>query len=170
MRASACVRSRGENPKNLLEAMLALRDEPGSGFSDDDVYANIITPLLAGEDTTAYSLAWAMHSLAGDPELQARLRGAALEALGDPRVPMTFADTAKLGLFEGVAFEAMRMRPVAPLNFLEANETTELAGHRDPQGHAGVPADAAGDPRRRQLSGCQGFQAGAMGRSARRQP
>ena len=41
---------------------------------------------------------------------------------------MTFADTAKLGLFEGVAFEAMRMRPVAPLNFLEANETTELAG------------------------------------------
>ncbi len=126
--------SRGESPKNLLEAMLALRDEPGSGFSDDDVYANIITLLLAGEDTTAYSLAWAMHSLAGDPELQARLHGAAREALGESRVPMTFADTAKLGLFEGAAFEAMRMRPVAPLNFLEANETTELSGIEIPKG------------------------------------
>ena len=127
-------RAPGEAPRNLLEAMLALRDEPGSGFSDDDVYANIITLLLAGEDTTAYSLAWAMHSLAGDLELQARLHRAAVDALGDARVPMTFADTAKLGLFEGVAFEAMRMRPVAPLNFLEANETTELGGIEIPKG------------------------------------
>ena len=127
-------RSPGESPRNLLEAMLALRDEPESGFSDDDVYANIMTLLLAGEDTTAYSLAWAMHILASDPEQQARLHRAAREALGDARVPMTFADTAKLALFEGVAFEAMRMRPVAPLNFLEANETTELAGIEIPKG------------------------------------
>jgi cytochrome P450 len=126
--------SPGETPRNLLEAMLALRDEPDSGFSDDDVYANIITLLLAGEDTTAYSLAWAMHILAGDQELQSRLRRAALEALGDARVPATFADTTKLSLFEGAAFEAMRMRPVAPLNFLEANEDTELAGIAIPKG------------------------------------
>jgi cytochrome P450 len=108
--------------------------EPGSGFSDDDVYANIMTLLLAGEDTTAYSLAWAMHILAGKPELQARLHQAALEALGEARVPMAFADTAKLALFEGVAFEAMRMRPVAPLNYLETNENVELGGIEIPKG------------------------------------
>jgi cytochrome P450 len=127
-------REPAENPRNLLEAMLALRDEPDSGFSDDDVYANILTLLLAGEDTTAYSLAWAMHILAGNPELQSRLYRAALDVLGEARVPMTFADTAKLGLFEGVAFEAMRMRSVAPLNYLEANENTELAGIEIPKG------------------------------------
>lgn len=127
-------RSPGESPRNLLEALLARRDEPESGFSDDDVYANIMTLLLAGEDTTAYSLAWAMHILAVNMELQAQLHRAALDALGEARVPMTFADTAKLGLFEGVAFEAMRMQPVAPLNFLEANETTELAGIEIPKG------------------------------------
>ena len=114
--------------------MLALRDEPDSGFSDDDVYANILTLLLAGEDTTAYSLAWAMHILAGNPELQSQLHHAALDALGEARVPMTFADTTKLGLFEGVAFEAMRMRPVTPLNFQEAAENTELAGIEIPKG------------------------------------
>jgi cytochrome P450 len=129
-------RAPAEKPHNLLEAMLALRDEPNSGFSDDDVYANVLTLLLAGEDTTAHSLAWAMHILAGKPELQSQLHRAARNALGDARVPMTFADTAKLGLFEGVAFEAMRMRTVAPMIFLEANETTELAGIEIPAGTA----------------------------------
>jgi cytochrome P450 len=47
---------------------------------------------------------------------------------------MTFADTARLGLFQGVAFEAMRMRPVSVLHFLEANEATELAGIQVPKG------------------------------------
>jgi cytochrome P450 len=117
-----------KNPANLLEAMLAHSDEPNSGFSDDDVYANLLTLLLAGEDTTAHSLAWAMHILAGDRELQSRLHHAALVALGDARVPMTFADTAKLSLFEGVALEAIRMRPVSPIIFLEAKESTELGG------------------------------------------
>jgi cytochrome P450 len=123
-----------ETPRNLLEAMLTLKDQPNSGFSDDDVYANILTLLLAGEDTTAYSLAWAMHILAGNPELQSQLHRAAVDALGKARVPMTFADTAKLGLFEGVAFEAMRTRTVTPLNYLEANESTELAGIEIPKG------------------------------------
>lgn len=127
-------RARERNPRNLLEAMLALVDEPDSGFSDDDVYANIITLLLAGEDTTAYSLAWAIYLLAGNPDLQEKLHDAALDALGDDRVPMTFADTTRLSLFEGVAFEAMRMRPVSVLHFLEANEAAELAGIQIPKG------------------------------------
>jgi hypothetical protein len=36
---------------------------------------------------------------------------------------VSLADTAKLGLFEGVAFEAMRMRTVAPIIFLEERAT-----------------------------------------------
>jgi cytochrome P450 len=123
-----------EKPRSLLEAMLVLTDEPHSGFSDDDVYANILTLLLAGEDTTSHSLAWAMHILAGNPALQSRLHHSARDALGDARVPMHFADTAKLGLFEGVAFEALRMRTVVPVLFLESNENTELAGIEIPKG------------------------------------
>jgi cytochrome P450 len=114
--------------------MLALKDEPDSGVSDNDVYANLLTLLLVGEDTTAYSLAWTMHILAGDQGLQSRLHQAALSALGDARVPATFAETAKLGLFEGTVFEAMRMRSVSPLIFLEANENVELAGIEVPKG------------------------------------
>jgi cytochrome P450 len=49
-------------------------------------------------------------------------------------LPVSFADTAKLGLFEGVALEAIRMRPVAPLLFLEANHDIELSGIEIPRG------------------------------------
>lgn len=127
-------RSNGGNHRTLLETMLALLDEPGSGLSKEDVYANLITLLLAGEDTTAYSLAWALHLLASNPDLQVTLHRAALDALGDARLPMTYSDTAKLALFEGVAFEAMRMKPVSPLHFLEANESIQLGGIHVPKG------------------------------------
>jgi len=127
-------RAPDSKPENLLEAMLALRDEPQSGFSDDDVYANVLTLLLAGEDTTAHSLAWTMYLLAGKPELQSELHRAAVEVFGEARLPVSFEDTARLGLFEGVAFEAMRMRTVAPMLLMEANENIELADIEIPKG------------------------------------
>jgi len=98
--------------------------------------------LLACEDTTACSLDWAKHIPAGNPELLSQLHRAAVNALGEACVPMTFADTAKLGLFEGVALETMRTRAVAPLIFLETNESTELAGIEIP-----TPVLAFGMPR-----------------------
>ena len=57
--ASSPRRGRGrraelrEHPTNLLEAMLAAADEPGSGIDDAQVAGNVLTMLLAGEDTTA---------------------------------------------------------------------------------------------------------------------
>lgn len=47
---------RPAQPRHALEAMLMLADQPGSGFDDDTAVANVITLLLAGEDTTAHSL------------------------------------------------------------------------------------------------------------------
>ena len=45
--------------RNLLEAMLATADLPDSGITNDVIVANVMTLLLAGEDTTAHSLSWA---------------------------------------------------------------------------------------------------------------
>ncbi|WP_324996473.1 cytochrome P450, partial [Salinisphaera sp.] len=42
-------------PSNLLQAMLVAANEPGSGITDDVVYANVVTLLIAGEDTTAHT-------------------------------------------------------------------------------------------------------------------
>ena len=69
-------------PRNLLEAMLAAADEPDSGIDDNQVAGNVLTMLLAGEDTTANTIAWMIDLLWRHPaelqratdEVRARLR------------------------------------------------------------------------------------------------
>ena len=56
-----------EQPRNLLEAMIAAADQPGSGLDDRHVAGNVLTMLLAGEDTTANTLAWMIHLLQRNP-------------------------------------------------------------------------------------------------------
>jgi cytochrome P450 len=68
-----------------------------------------MTMLLAGEDTTAYELGWAIHQLCDSPESVMELRREADDVAGD-------TETAnKLAWAGAVANETMRLRPVAPI-------------------------------------------------------
>ena len=64
--------ARREHPHNLLEAMIVAADEPGSGIDDEQVAGNVLTMLLAGEDTTANTLAWMIDLLWRHPATLAR--------------------------------------------------------------------------------------------------
>ena len=121
-------------PRNVLEAMLAARDEPGSGLSDADVQANVLTLLLAGEDTTAHTLAWTLYFLAQSAPLQAQLHQSALAVLGDAHVCPTFEGVRQLDVFEAVANEATRFKPIVPLLFLEPLADVQLSGVAVPAG------------------------------------
>ena len=59
-------------PPNLLESMIVAAEEPGSGIDNLMVAGNVLTMLLAGEDTTANTLAWAMNLLHENPQALAR--------------------------------------------------------------------------------------------------
>src|ERR1700730_9748535 len=65
---------RAEQPSNFLEAMLSARDDDGRPFSDDVIFGNLMTMLLAGEDTTADTLGWAVHQLCDSSESVMELR------------------------------------------------------------------------------------------------
>lgn len=121
-------------PRNVLEAMLIAADEPGSGISDAEVSANVLTLLLAGEDTTAHTLAWTIYFLAQDAARQAQLAGAARAVLGDAPVCPAFEAVRELDAFEGLANEATRFKPIVPLLFLEPLADVELAGVAVPRG------------------------------------
>ncbi|WP_423824000.1 cytochrome P450 [Salinisphaera sp. SPP-AMP-43] len=121
-------------PTNLLQAMLMAAEEPGSGISDDIVYANVVTLLIAGEDTTAHTLAWAMYCMAERPELRQHMQNAAAHTLGEANIAPDYKTTEGLSLFESTAFEAMRFKPTVPLVFLEANEDVTLGDTHLPAG------------------------------------
>ncbi len=121
-------------PRNVLEAMLTARDEPDSGLDDAVVRANVLTLLLAGEDTTAHTLAWSLYFLAQDAALQARLHDTARAVLGEAPVCPDFESVRRLDAFEGLAHEATRFKPIVPLIFLEPLADVALAGVRLPRG------------------------------------
>jgi cytochrome P450 len=81
-RACLAEPGRAEQPSNFLEAMLSARDDDGRPFSDDVIFGNLMSMLIAGEDTTAYELGWAVHQLCDSPESVMELRREADELLG----------------------------------------------------------------------------------------
>jgi len=102
-------------PRHALEAMLMMADQASSGFTDATIVANVITLLLAGEDTTAHSLAWTLYFLAQDERLQDRLHDEARAALGDAAGCPHHDALRRLDLFEALASEALRLKPVIPV-------------------------------------------------------
>ena len=118
-----------EAPANVLEAMIIAADRPGSGIDDDTIEGNVVTLLLAGEDTTANTLAWLLYLLARHPEAlvraQAEARG--LGIAGPEDVP-SHEQLAGLDYLEACAHEAMRLKPVAPILTFEPLQPTELGG------------------------------------------
>jgi cytochrome P450 len=123
-----------ETPRNLLEAMLVQQHEPGSTITDAHIAANVLTLLLAGEDTTADSIAWTMPYLAADPALQATLGEEARRVLGEAPVCPDYATLKELDSFEAICIEATRLRPVASIHSFEPLEDVVVGDVALPKG------------------------------------
>ena len=125
---------RANKPSNFIEAMLTSVDEDGKPFSDDVIMSNLITMLLAGEDTTAFTLAWAVHQLCDCPRWASELRREADAVVGSENVAVDVDAANRLNRANAVANETMRLRPVAPLLVLDAKVDTTLGDLLLPKG------------------------------------
>ncbi len=124
----------GREPADFLEAILAAVEDEGSGFSDAEIFANAGTLLLAGEDTTANSIAWAMHYFTLYPTMFERARGEA-DALLAPAPALEDPEQAnRLPFLDAFCNEVMRIRPVAPMHVTEPVADTEMLGCAIPRG------------------------------------
>ncbi|MEV7625177.1 cytochrome P450 [Actinoplanes sp. NPDC089786] len=124
--AQARVRvAAGEPPSNFLEALVKpIENEPG--ITDDEVFGNVLTMLLAGEDTTSSTAAWALHYLAENPDVHEKVRAEADEVLGDQRLPTDPGTVGRLKYAEAVVNEVLRLRPVAPYLGVETKHDMTL--------------------------------------------
>ncbi|WP_077035211.1 cytochrome P450 [Pelomonas sp. KK5] len=118
-----------ERPNNLLEALLAARDESGGGLGDAGVLGNVLTVLLAGEDTTANSLGWMLHLLHTHPaEWQAVVDEVDAALAPGEDMPREFDTARGFETIEACINEAMRLKPVAPVSLFEANKALSIGG------------------------------------------
>ena len=124
-----------EQPGNLLELMIVAADEPGSGIDDQPVAGNVFTMLLAGEDTTANTIAWMIHLLWRNPQALARAVDEVRRVVGDMANP-TLDQMAQLHYVEACAHETMRLKPVAPIILLETLHEMTIGNVQVPAGLA----------------------------------
>ena len=132
MDADPSLRAR---PGNLIEAMIAARDTEGSGLHDADVAGNVLTMLLAGEDTTANTLAWMIYLLSRNAAAMRRARDEVLAVVGAQALPTQYEQLSALPFVEACAHETMRLKPVAPLLIIQAARDRVVAGIEIPAGH-----------------------------------
>ncbi len=123
-----------EAPTNFLEAIIAAQTaEQGENFGDDEIYANVVTLLLAGEDTTANTIAWAGHYFMEFPEYLEQVRAEVDALCGTARSLTEHKQLSELPYLEAFANETMRLKPVGPLFPMEPNEDVELLGYQIPK-------------------------------------
>jgi cytochrome P450 len=123
-----------QRPTNLLEALIAARDDEGTGLSEEHLVGNVLTVLLAGEDTTANTLCWTLHLLHTHRGEWDAVVQAVDAAFGEHALPRDFEQARGLDVVEDCVNEAMRLHPVAPLLMFECNADTVLGGVALPRG------------------------------------
>ena len=114
-----------ENPSNFLEALL-VEQEKEHAFSNQEIYGNVFSILLAGEDTTSNSIAWALYYLAQNPKTILKVRNEAKLIYEHFDVPEDTKKLSKLKFANAVAQEAIRLKPVTPNLYMQANKDVIL--------------------------------------------
>lgn len=105
----------GGGRDDVLAALLAARDDGGTGMTDQQLRDECITLFLAGHETTSLVLVHALYLLARHPGIEARFHDEVSAVLGapghtDPDLPASDA-AARLVYTERVLKEAMRLYP-----------------------------------------------------------
>lgn len=114
----------GAPPRDLFDLMDEARDpETGKGFSDEQLIDEVATMILAGHETTATALFWALYLLALDPDTQEEVASETRDEHLD-----SMADIDRQKFTRAVIEETMRLYPPAFLVARAAREKDDAAG------------------------------------------
>ncbi|MFT4151613.1 MAG: cytochrome P450 [Paracoccaceae bacterium] len=114
-------------PPDLLDLLMAGADpETGRAMSADELRDNLLTFIVAGHETTALTLAWALYLCAFDPAVQQAARDEAQAVLGDRAA--TAADLPALPRTRRIVEETLRLYPPAAFVSRTAMAQDRLCG------------------------------------------
>jgi len=124
------IRRRRDDPsvaerEDILSLLVQATHEDGTPMGDRELRDELITLLVAGHETTATSLSWALERLLRHPAAWDRLREEA--AAGED------------AYIDATVKETLRLRPVLPLVVRRLLEPMEIGGHHLPAGVTVAP-------------------------------
>ena len=109
-----------EDRDDILSMLMLARDESGAPMTDRELRDELMTLLVAGHETTATSLSWAIERLIRHPAKLERLRAELAEG--------------KEEYLDAVIKETLRLRPVLPVVVRDLQQDVELGGYTLPAG------------------------------------
>jgi cytochrome P450 family 135 len=112
---------------DILSLLMLARDEDGQAMTDQELRDELVTLLLAGHETTATSVAWAIERLVRHPDKLARLVAEIDAADGDEYM-------------QAVISETLRVRPVVPMVVRVLQQPLNVGGRELPRGTRVVPS------------------------------
>lgn len=105
----------GTAPDDLAtKIMTAVDPETGETFTAEEMVDQVAIFFLAGHETSASALAWALYLMAINPDWQEKIAAEAQELTGD------FSEVSKLRVTRDVFREALRLYPPVPMMVREA--------------------------------------------------
>jgi cytochrome P450 len=124
-------RAADDDRGDLLSMLLLAHDSEGdgSGMSDQQLRDEAMTLLLAGHETTANALTWALYLLSQHPEAEARLHEEADALAGEP---LGADHVSRLPYARAVLAETMRLYPPAWIVGRRAMTDYQLGEHQLP--------------------------------------
>jgi cytochrome P450 len=127
-----------ETEKDILTVALSY-----GGFTEDELVEQLLTFLVAGHETTATALTWAIYIVSKNPDMQTRLREEIRAHLPSPSSPAsspngtedlaTLIDT-HMPYLQAICLEVLRYFSPVPITFREAAVDTSICGTRIPAG------------------------------------
>lgn len=110
-RRSQLASSSAPAHQDLLTRLLQARDEDESGMDDQALRDELMTLLVAGQETSAILLSWSMVMLALHPHIQEHLFQEVVEVLGSQEP--THSHVSQLSYMEAFIWETLRLMPPA---------------------------------------------------------
>ena len=112
---------------DVLSLMMSAKDEQGEGLSDIELKDQMMTLLVAGHETTATALSWALYWIHKLPEVKQKLL-AELDDFNSNADPLAIS---RLPYLTALCNETLRIYPVAFIAFLRfAKSPIEVMGHQ----------------------------------------
>ena len=102
---------------DILTLLLLATDESGQGLTDEELHDELMTLLVAGHETTATAIAWALYWTHRDPSIQTRIRQEIATAHVTTNAAADPIALTKLPYLEAVCYETLRIYPVAMVTF-----------------------------------------------------
>ncbi|XP_038902403.1 cytochrome P450 81Q32-like [Benincasa hispida] len=127
------IRNQEDEGNNMIHHLLRLQNTDLEYYSDQVIKGLIHDILIAGIDTTAVTLEWALSHLLNNPIVLERAKAEIDCSIGQERM-VNEADLSSLSYLQGIISETLRLSPPGPLLVPHcASEDCKIGGYDIPR-------------------------------------